>query len=317
VERDVTSTDRPLVIVNPRAGSGRAGRAFDSIRSVLERRLGSVDVSFTERSAHAIDLARAGVLGGKKLVIAVGGDGTLHEVANGVLDAGATASVGYVGQGTGGDFRRTLGIEHRLDAYVEAIAAGCERRVDVGKVSYGVSPGVRHTRWFLNILSVGMGGLVVRYVKSSSIALGGTAAYLFASARALATCRRGRVRCDVRLGAESSQQVIPTFLLAVCNGSYFGGGMFVAPMAKLDDGRFEVISLDAPSKLGLAAVGRYIHRGKHLHLPGVRHFACDDLAIDIENEGARSKFLLEVDGEAFGGLPIGVELVPRALTLRV
>ena len=143
----MTGAGGAFVIVNPRAGSGRAGRAFDGIRPVLERRLGAVDVAFTEGPAHAIDLAREAVRGGKKLVIAVGGDGTLHEVANGVLDAGAAASVGYVGQGTGGDFRRTLGIEHRLDAYVEAIAAGRERRIDVGKVSYVD----RLTRGFRNI----------------------------------------------------------------------------------------------------------------------------------------------------------------------
>ena len=312
----MTGAGSPLVIVNPRAGSGRAGRAFDGIRTVLERRLGAVDVSFTERPAHAIDLAREAVRGGKKLLIAVGGDGTLHEVANGVLEAGAAASVGYVGQGTGGDFRRTLGIEHRLDAYVGAIAAGRERRIDVGKVSYDVSPGVRHSRYFLNILSVGMGGLVVRYVKDSSLALGGAAAYFVGSARALATCRRGRLRCDVRLEAESGQHVIHTFVFAVCNGSFFGGGMHVAPMAKLDDGRLDVISLDAPSKLGLVAVGRHIYRGTHVSLPGVRHFECDHLAIDIENEDARSAFLLEVDGEALGGLPLSVDLVPRALTFR-
>ncbi len=112
--------ERPLVIVNPRSGGGRAGRTFAEVRAVLERRLGPLDVELTGSSGHAIELARTGVARGVRLVIAVGGDGTLHEVANGVLDAGIPdAAVGYVGQGTGGDFRKTLGLEHRLDAYVE------------------------------------------------------------------------------------------------------------------------------------------------------------------------------------------------------
>ena len=105
-------------------------------------------------------------------------------------------------------------------------------------------------------------------------------------------------------------------MIAVCNGRYFGGGMHVAPMARLDDGRFEVVSMDAPSKLAFAAFSRRIYEGKHLSAPGVQHFSCDRIAIDIENEGARGVFLLDVDGEPLGGLPLEVEVVPKALTLR-
>lgn len=309
--------DPPLVVVNPHSGGGRAGRMFGDVKKVIERRLGAVDVAMTERPGHAIDLARSAARAGVSLVIAVGGDGTLHEVANGVLEAahGAT-SVGYVGQGTGGDFRRSLGIEHRLDAYVDAIASGRERRVDVGRLTYRDGGGETRVRHFLNILSAGMGGLVDRYVAGTSKALGGKAAYFVASARALATCERGRLRCDVALAAERQQQRVETYMIAICNGRYFGGGMHVAPMAKLDDGRFEVVSMDAPSKLAFMATSRRIYDGAHLGAPGVQHFACDRIALDIENEGARRVFLLDVDGEPLGGLPLDVELLPSALRLR-
>src|SRR5580704_7935058 len=161
-------TRTPLVVVNPSSGGGLAGRTFSRVRAVIERRLGAVDVALTARPGHAIALARDAALAGRKLIIAVGGDGTLHEVANGVLDAGETTSVGYVGMGTGGDFRRSLGVEHRLDAYVEAIAVGRERQVDVGRVRYVSAGGETRTRWFVNILSAGMGGLVDRYVAGGS-----------------------------------------------------------------------------------------------------------------------------------------------------
>jgi diacylglycerol kinase (ATP) len=147
--------ERAFVVVNPRSGGGRAGRVFAEVRAVLERRLGPVDVTMTESSGHAIELTREAVRNGSKLVVAVGGDGTLHEVANGILDAGGGAALGYVGQGTGGDFRRTLGIEHRLDAYVDAIASGRERTVDVGKLRYRATDGSTKERWFVNILSAG------------------------------------------------------------------------------------------------------------------------------------------------------------------
>jgi diacylglycerol kinase (ATP) len=307
---------RPFVIVNPRSGGGRAGRTFSDVKVVLERRLGPVDVAFTARPGHAIELAREAARGGADVVVAVGGDGTLHEVANGVLDAGTGASVGYVGQGTGGDFRRSLGLDHRLDAYVDAIASGSLRRVDAGRLHYRAPGGETRTRWFVNIVSAGMGGLVDRYVAQTSKAFGGTAAYLWASTRALAACRRGRLRCRVSLERESHDRSVETFMLAVCNCRYFGGGMHVAPMAQLDDGRFEVVSMDAPSKLAFAAFSRRIYDGTHLTAPGVQHFACDRIAIDIENERAREVFLLDVDGEPLGGLPLEVEVVPKALTLR-
>ena len=318
-EPGLAGRDRPLVIVNPQSGGGRAGRTFSEVKGVLERRLGSLDVVFTARSSHAIELAHDAAAKGRELVIAVGGDGTLHEVANGVLDAGVgdRTALGYVGQGTGGDFRRTLGIEHRLDAYVDAIASGHKRVIDAGKLRYRTRGGKDASRWFVNIVSAGMGGLVDRYVSETTKALGGKAAYLWASTRALATCQRARLRCDVSLEGERHERSIDTFMIAVCNGRYFGSGMDVAPMAKPDDGRFEVVSMDAPGKLAFAAFSRRIYEGKHLTAPGVQHFACDRIAIDLENERARGVFLLDVDGEPLGGLPLEVELVKKALTLRM
>ncbi len=175
------------------------------VRAVVERRLGPVDVAVSDRTGHAIELARAAADEGRSRIIAVGGDGTLHEVANGVLESGRCddVAVGFIGQGTGGDFRRTLGIAHRLDAYVEAMASGRRRRIDVGKLRYRSHPNgppEQRTRWFVNILSAGMGGLVDRYVADTTKVLGAKAAYYVASLRALAVCQRGHLKCTVGLG---------------------------------------------------------------------------------------------------------------------
>lgn len=313
----MSNAGHPLVIANPRSGGGRGGRTVGEVRDALERRLGPVDLVLTERSKHAVELARDAAGQGRTLVIAVGGDGTLHEVANGVLDAGGHSAVGYVGQGTGGDLRRALGVEHRLEAYVEAIASGRQRRIDVGKCRFRTLDGRADERWFVNILSVGMGGLVDRYVSQTTKAFGGKAAYFWASVRALVHCRRGRLRCDVSLGGHRSEKRLESYMLAICNGSYFGSGMHVAPMAQLDDGRFEVVSLTANGKLSFALSSRTIYEGKHLSSPGAEHFACDRIAVDIETEDARAVFLLDVDGEPLGALPLQVELVPQALTLRL
>ena len=307
----------PLAIVNPRSGGGHAARTAPVLRQVLERHLGSIDVVLTERPAHAIEVARDAARDGRSLVIAVGGDGTLHEVANGVLDAGGSTAVAYVGQGTGGDFRRTFGIEHRLDLYAAAIARGREQLIDVGRVRYRAFDGTMQMRFFVNILSMGLGGLVDANVSRTTKVLGGRAAYMAATLRALARCRRGRLRCSVSLEGSKSSRRVETLMMAICNGRYFGGGMHVAPMAKPDDGRFEVVSLDSPSKLGFVLTSRSIYSGTHLSSPGTVHFPCDALEVELENEDARDVFLLDVDGEALGGLPVQVDLVPRALKLRM
>jgi YegS/Rv2252/BmrU family lipid kinase len=312
---------RPLVIVNPRSG-GRArdagSRYWSDLRAVLERRLGPTDLAFTARGGHAIDLARDAAREGRKLVVAVGGDGTLHEVANGILDAGtdAATAIGYVGHGTGGDFRRTFGIDHRLDAYAIAIAEGRERRIDVGQVTYRALDGSTETRWFVNILSAGMSGLVDRCVARTSKMFGGKAAYFWASTRALAESQRARVRCKIGVNGHSEDRRVDSFVIAVCNGRYFGGGMHVAPMAEPDDGRFDVVAIDADTKLAFPARMNRLYAGNQVGAPGVTHFTCDRIAMELESDRARDVFLLDVDGEPLGGLPIDVRLVPGALTLK-
>jgi diacylglycerol kinase family enzyme len=160
-----------------------------------------------------------------------------------------------------------------------------------------------------------MSGLVVRHVAAFSRVFGGKAAYYWASVRALASCRRGRLLCEVALQGDAQRRQVDAYIVAVCNGAYFGGGMQVAPMASVDDGRFEVVSIDASSKLAFPELSKRIYKGMHLSRPGTQHFACDRISMILEN-GAHDVFLLDVDGEPLGALPLEIELVPRALTVR-
>jgi diacylglycerol kinase (ATP) len=302
---------KPILVVNPQSGGGRTGAMAESIRATVERTLGEVDMVLTERRGSAIELAERAARDGHELVVAVGGDGTFSEVANGVLRSGKKARVGLIGQGTGGDFRKTLGIEHRLDRYVEAIASGRERTVDVGKARFREA-GKDEERYFVNILSAGMGGLVDEYVATGSRLFGGTAAYFLASTKALLRTKAGHLRCTI----DGEEVRLRSYMIAICNGRYFGSGMHVAPMALLDDGKLEVVSMDAPSKLAFAAFSRKIYDGSHLRSPDVKHFSCTRIAMDLDNEDARETFRLDVDGEPLGGLPLEVEVLPGALTLR-
>lgn len=308
----------PLFVVNPASGGGRTGKTFGSMRATIERALGPVEVVETAARGHGIALAREGAERGHPLVVAVGGDGTFHEVCNGVLDAKVETrpEVGLVAQGTGGDFRRTVGLEHRLDAYLDALASKKTRPLDVGHLRYRDPSGREATRWFVNILSAGMGGLVDKFVADAPSFVGGKAAYFAASVRALVQIQEGRLRCSSSLDGKAEDRNLATFMLAICNGRYFGGGMHVAPMADPADGVFDVVSLGARSKLAFAVQSSSIYEGKHLDKPGTQHFRCDRLELDLVDDRARGVFLLDVDGEPLGGLPITVELHKAALVLR-
>ncbi len=313
---------KPLLILNPRSQSGKTGERAAELERVVERYVGEVDRAHTERPRHAIDLAEQAARDGRSAVIAVGGDGTIHEVANGLMrafDAGAGAlpTLGIIGQGTGGDFRKTLGIAHRLDKYCEAIAKKRTRKVDVGRFRYRDRSGDEAQAYFINILSVGMGGLVDQYVAESSGAMGGTLAYFVASARALLQSEVGILDCVLQEKGQAREVEIHTRQIAICNGRYFGGGMEVAPMARIDDGMFEVISLGAASKLKFALGSTSIYSGKHVDKPETEIFRCDKIDIRLRNDSIRDIFPLDVDGEPLGTLPLSIELVPGALEVFV
>jgi len=308
---------KPLLIVNPHSGGGKTRKIFPELVKVVQRRLGEVDAEYTNAPGHAIELASAGAREGRELIVAVGGDGTLSEVVNGVLQSGKQGvHVGLIGQGTGGDFRKALGLEHRLDVYLDAIAKGATRKVDVGRARFIGHDGQPRERWFLNILSAGMGGLVDQYVASGSRLLGGTAAYFIASTKALFKSKIADITCKVTSRGETTEHALESMMIAVCNGRYFGSGMHVAPMAKLDDGVLEVVSLTAPNKVAFAVSSQSIYDGKHLGKVGTTHFSCERIEIDLVGDDARDVFLLDVDGEPLGRLPLTIEVVPKAIELR-
>jgi YegS/Rv2252/BmrU family lipid kinase len=316
----VSST--PLAIVNPKSGGGRTGRSLDELRRVMETALGKIDFAITERPRHAAEIAERAAKEGCETVIAVGGDGSIHEVVNGLMcarEAGASSTrLGVVGQGTGGDFRKTLGLEHRLDRYLSAIAGGVERRIDVGSFTYLSNDGDPKAKgYFVNILSAGMGGLVDRYVHDASGVLGGQAAYFIASARGLLESEIGRLKITTTLGGEERTTELDSRQISVCNGEYFGSGMHVAPMARPDDGVFEVVDLGASSKLGFLTFSRKIYDGSHVSHPNVKHLRGERVVVELLNERVRDKFLLDVDGEPLGKLPIDVRVEKAALAVLV
>ena len=205
---------RPLVIANPAAGSGRTGRGLAQLIAAVRDAVGDLDVAETGRRGDATALAAAAARDRRPLVIGLGGDGTLDEIVNGLLgapppagggeagspgrDAASLPALGIVGTGTGGDFGRSLGIPHELGAYLAALAGGAERTVDVGWARFPDLDGRPVERYWINVLSAGIGGLVDRYTAAAPAFLGGRLAYAQATLRAIVTCRRVKLDLPLR-----------------------------------------------------------------------------------------------------------------------
>ncbi len=312
------------LIVNPTSGAKDDAPALAQIIAAAEEILGDTVVRYTAKKGHAVELATEAAQQGYSLIVAVGGDGTFSEVVGGVLEAGAGVetsptegpAVGLVDAGTGGDFRRSLGIGAGYRKCLEAIALGRERSVDVGLATFAGIDGAPVNRYFVNVLSAGLGGLVDKYVASAPSFFSGRAAYYLASLRAVAVSKEQEVVARITWEDATREQTIPAYLIAICNGRWFGGGMDIAPMALPDDGRLEVLTISAPNRLQLGAKIRKVYPGRHLEEPTVHHFPCQHIELRLADETAQRDFLLDVDGEYLGSLPLQVDVIPQRLRVR-
>jgi diacylglycerol kinase (ATP) len=314
----------PLLIVNPACGTRESAHFLPQALTAVERTLGDVVIRYTARRGHARELAFEGARDGYPLIVAVGGDGTLSEVANGVLAAADAAAlsvddgpaIGLINVGTGGDFRRSLGIELGYERCLEALALGRERVIDVGRASFRGNDGNPVEQYFVNVLSAGLGGLVDRYIDNMPGFVGGRAGYYLASLRAVAMSKERPLLARITWEGETREQVLATHIVAICNGRWFGGGMDIAPMALPDDGRFEVLTIAEHNKMALARKVRLVYTGRHLEDPTVDHFPCHHIELRIADEAAERRYLLDVDGDPLGSLPLVVEVAPRRLRIR-
>jgi YegS/Rv2252/BmrU family lipid kinase len=303
---------RVLAIVNPRSAAGATSRRWPAVEATLRRALGPLEVEWTRAPRDAERIAREGVRAGIELLIVAGGDGTTGEVAAGLLGAGlgGYAEIALLPLGTGGDLSRGLALPRDLDAAVAAIARGKTRRLDAGRACFVGRDGRPLETHFVNISSFGVSGLVTDLVNRAPKALGGRVSFFIGTVRALARWRAVPValRVDGELAHEG-----PLDLAVVANGSYFGGGMRVAPDARPDDGSFDVVAVRGATKARLLRKFPLLYRGRHLGLAevGVRR----GRRVEAEGLGGAEVFL-EIDGEPLGKLPARYELLPGALMLR-
>lgn len=304
---------RTLVLVNELAGAGAMADVFRRAEHPLRDAIGAFDVAFTDYVGHATKLVREALADGYRRVVVGGGDGTLNEVVNGWFGADGApiapdARIALLTGGTGGDFRKTLGVTSREHALAAIIG---DRAVphDVGRVRFRTDAGTEGTRYFVNIASFGLSGLVDRHIPGYR-QLGGKLAYVGATLRSMWGWRNPRVRVVLDGAREVSQPIVT---VAVANGRYFGGGMEVAPRANPTDGQFHVTILGDLSRVELLMLTQKIYDGRHVEHPKVSTF----VASSVFAESADRAVYLDVDGEALGGLPAQIDMLPGALRIVV
>jgi YegS/Rv2252/BmrU family lipid kinase len=306
---------KPFLIVNPRSAAGRTGRQFDRIARAVRAAIGDFECAFTRDRGDGSRLAREAVTAGGSLVVAVGGDGTASEVVDGLTE-GKTPSAaqpifGFIPRGTGGDLRRTLGIAADLDEAARALAGPRTAVCDLGRIEFAGHGGVREVRHFANVAGFGAAGVVAHEVNHGLRLGGGKLTFMLASAKALLRWSDQPVRWRADGGAWQEERITS---LSVCNGRYFGGGMLVAPQARIDDGWFDVVVWSGLGIADFVTKKRMLYDGTHVTLPNTRVLR----ARSIEAEPAGdAPVLLDVDGEQPGILPARIVLLPGALRVRV
>ncbi len=290
---------RVVGIVNPASGGGRTNRRMPGIKQRLRNKFPHVRLRYTTGPGHATEMCREALEAGAEVIVSIGGDGTNNEVLGGFVDAAGKnrfpdAVLGLAASGTGSDFQR------HLRSLGDLAEAASPRRVDYGVVRFVDHHGQPGVRVFLNEVSAGISGCVTQVAQGSS--------YVWGSLRAIWTYRNRVVRISVDKGPPRE---VDLTLVVAANGAYFGGGMHVAPAARCDDGRLELLVASGLGRVGLVRLLGRIFSGRHIGHPAVTTTAARRSR--WEPVGAGPPVWLDVDGEQPGRLPAEVEIVPGGI----
>ena len=308
----------PLVIVNPKSAGGSTRNNWSAIASDLRAHFGPYKVAFTKGPGDGVDLAKAAAEAGREFIIACGGDGTINEVANGILESGRDVEFGVLPSGTGGDFRRSIGMPQSSREAAKALRDGKPRWADVGRVTFQSHDGETVSRYFLNVSSFGLAASIIERVKSNTaldwLPLGGVRGRAsFALSTLQEVVGLGAVTVRVRIDG-GDEHLLNTVNFCIANARYFGGGMMIAPDAKLNDGQLDVVNIGDIKTAKILLNAYTLYAGSHLDLKEVR----SSLASRVEVRAADPSMdiHLETDGELPGRLPAVYESVPSAIRIR-
>ncbi|MFQ5422429.1 MAG: diacylglycerol/lipid kinase family protein [Phycisphaerae bacterium] len=297
---------RYVIIANPVAGRGRAERLAEAVHQRLTDTGAESRIEHTSARGEAETIAAAALAqprqpGGDRLcVVACGGDGTIQQVANALMQA--PESRGVLGLAPGGrcnDFASSFGVETDPVAIADVLLAGHLQAVDLGRVD---------DRYFCTVAAMGFDAAVSRFVNEMRLPLSGTAAYVYGVLRVLLRYRT----VEATLSFGKSERTGPLFLAASANTPSYGGRMRIAPDANPHDGHLNVCVVAPLSRLRVLRLLRRVMRGAHQDLPEVRFVRTPSMRIHTAQPQE-----IWADGEVIGRTPAVIQTIPAALNLLV
>jgi YegS/Rv2252/BmrU family lipid kinase len=287
----MSSDRRHLILVNPSAGGGRAHDLLPQLEGALRDRDVSYRLVMTTALDHGVDEARAAAAAGE-IPVVMSGDGLVGQVGGALVDTGVP--LGVIPGGRGNDFARVMGIPREIPEAVELLALGTTRTIDVGEVN---------GRRFLGIASCGFDSECNRIANETRF-VKGNLVYAYSVPRALAAWKP--VRFEVTLDGELHE--FTGYSVAAANSKAYGGGMFMAPDAELDDGLLDVVWTGQVSKLHFLANLPKVFKGRHIDNPEVTVLRASEVKIKADRP-----FEVYADGDPIADLPATIRVLPRAL----
>jgi len=302
------------VIVNPESNKGRTRKRWAQIKEALNAFLKEFKCEFTERPSQAIDISRAAIREGSELIVGVGGDGTINEIANGFFDGKTIINpdtvMGIVPSGTGCDFTKSLHIPSNLKKAMQVITQAPSPTIDIGRASFQTHVGPVEERYFLNVADFGFGGEVLERMNQNR-AKRKASSYLKSTLATFFQYKNKRIKIKI----DGDEIPRGEYMIgAVSNGRIFGKGMKIAPNARLDDALFDIVLIKGMKAWEFLRNVWKIYAGTHLSHPKISFI--QGKKIDAIPENPDEKILIEIDGEQVGKLPATFEIVPKSISVK-
>ncbi len=274
-----------LFIINPVAGKGATKKMIPIIKEVFQQY--EMDIKISKYIGDATLIASEN----KERytdIISVGGDGTLTEIIDGLI--GYNGNLGVLPAGTGNDFARTIQLPDDTRECLKVILEGETRKVDIPKVN---------DHRFINVASFGIDGGIIQDTDKIKQKISGTPAYILGSLKGIL----GFNPYHVKIKIDEKMMERDVVLIAVGNGKYFGGGMFVTPHAEIDDGQLDIVIANKTNKVNLIRLFANLFKGTHMGDPIVEHYKCNTFSIESEQE-----IFINTDGNLVGKVPATITM---------
>jgi YegS/Rv2252/BmrU family lipid kinase len=297
---------KSVFLVNPASANGKTGKRWPEIARAAHASGLRGEAIFSERPGQLGDLAREAADDGATLLVVVGGDGTVHEVVNGIAEREGV-ELALIPRGTGWDFARGHEVPKRLSDALRIAKEGQARAFDLGRATY-LADGAQQSAWFANMASVGMSGAVAAKANATTKALGAKTSYLYALGTVFARWKNVQLR--VRVDEDERNGLMEDTIVAV--GRYLAGGMMITPDAEPDDELFDVLLIGDLTKTELVRVMPKIYRGTHLPHPKGEVLRGRTVSIEADDP-----LPVQLDGEQPGTTPVRFEIAAAAIRLRV